>query len=87
MHTVKTKTFWESLDLEWTRQGLPVSDIMLGDFNLVEDAIDRLPSHIDPHTTVLSLNNIRNKFQLQDGWWATNPNTKSFSFLQKSTGV
>jgi len=80
-------TFWESLDLEWTRQGLPVPDIMLGDFNLVEDAIDRLPTHTDPHTAVMSLDNLRNKFQLQDGWRITNPDTKSFSFLQKSTGV
>jgi endonuclease/exonuclease/phosphatase (EEP) superfamily protein YafD len=53
----ENQTFWESLDLEWTRQRFPVPDIMLGDFNLVEDAVDRLPNHTDPHTAVMSLDN------------------------------
>src|ERR1700734_1349744 len=39
----ENQAFWESLSLEWDRQGLPPPNIMLGDFNLVEDAIDRLP--------------------------------------------
>ena len=83
----ENQTFWEALDSEWMSQGLPAPDIMLGDFNIVEDAIDRLPSHTDPYTTVTSLDNLRNKFQLQDGWRTTYPETKSFSFLQKSTGA
>ena len=83
----ENQIFWESLDLEWERQGLPNPDIMIGDFNIVEDAIDRLPSHTDLHSAVASLDNLRNKFQLRDGWRATNPDTKCFSFLQKSTGV
>jgi hypothetical protein len=83
----ESQAFWESLDLEWDRQGLPPPDIMLGDFNIVEDAIDRLPSHTDPQSVVTSLDSLRSKFRLQDGWRATNPNTKCFSFLQKGTGA
>jgi exonuclease III len=30
----ENQTFWETLDLEWDRQGLPLPDIMLGDFNI-----------------------------------------------------
>ena len=83
----ESQAFWESLDLEWDRQGLPPPDIMLGDFNIVEDAIDHLPSHTDPQSVVTSLDSLRSKFRLQDGWRATNPNTKCFSFLQKGTGA
>ena len=83
----ESQAFWESLGLEWDRQGLPPPDIMLGDFNIVEDAIDHLPSHPDPQYVVISLDNLRSKLQLQDGWRATNPNSKCFSFLKKSTGV
>jgi hypothetical protein len=63
----ESQAFWESLDLEWIRQGLPPPDIMLGDFNIVEDAIDRLPSHTDPQSVVTSLDSLRSKFRLQDG--------------------
>jgi hypothetical protein len=60
---------------------------MLGDINIVEDALDHLPSHIDPHHPVDNLNNLQTKFQLKDGWCTTNPESKCFSFLQKSTRV
>ena len=40
-----------------------------------------------PHNVVSSLESFRNKFQLQDGWRMTNPDTKCFSFLQKGSGV
>jgi exonuclease III len=83
----ENQAFWETLNLEWDRQGWPLPDIMLGDFNLVEDAIDRLPSHNDLHSAVTSLESLRGKFQIKDGWRVTNPDTKCFSFLQKSTGV
>ena len=64
----ESQAFWKSLGLEWDRQGLPPPDIMLGDFNIVEDAIDHLPSHPDPQYVVTSLDNLCSKLQLQDGW-------------------
>ena len=81
------QSFWEALEGEWARQELPNLDILLGDFNIVEDAIDHLPSHVDPHNVVSSLDHFRNRFRLQDGWRTTNPDTKCFSFLQKSSGA
>jgi len=85
-HT-ENQTFWETLNSEWDRLDLPIPDIMLGDFNIVEDALDRLPSHTDPHHPVDNLDNLWTKFQLKDGWRTTNPETKCFSFLQKGTGI
>ena len=83
----ENQSFWETLELEWARQELPSPDILLGDFNIVEDAINCLPSHTDPYNVVSSLDNFRNRFQLQDGWRITNPDTKCFSFLKKGSGV
>lgn len=37
----ENQQFWETLELKWVNLNLPMPDIMLGDFNLVEDAIDR----------------------------------------------
>lgn len=34
--------FWEDLKNTWINDGHPIPNIMLGDFNLVEEAIDRL---------------------------------------------
>jgi exonuclease III len=63
-HT-ENQTFWETLDSEWDRLDLPIPDVMLGDFNIVEDALDHPLSHIDPHHPVDNLNNLWTKFQLK----------------------
>ena len=41
----ENKDFWNELLLKWRELRLPRLDILLGDFNIVEDAIDRLPCH------------------------------------------
>ena len=43
--------FWKDLQLAFNTNPFPYSDILLGDFNVVEDAIDRLPSHNDNANT------------------------------------
>lgn len=83
----ENQQFWETLELKWVNLNLPLPDIMLGDFNLVEDAIDRLPSHADPSGATNALDNLRSFLQLKDGWRTTWPTKRAFSFLQTSTGV
>jgi hypothetical protein len=58
---------------------------MLGDFNLVEQAIDRLPMHNDRENTVEALAKIKDKLSLMDGWRETYPTTKDYTFVQGST--
>lgn len=69
----ENKKFWEDLESKWIDMNLPFPDIMLGDFNLVEDAIDRLPSHVDPAGAAHALDSFRSSLQLQDGWRVTHP--------------
>ena len=45
------KNFWNELDQAFNTNPFPYLDILLGDFNVVEDAIDRLPSRNDNANT------------------------------------
>lgn len=58
----------------------------MGDFNLVEDGLDRLPAHPDDSEAVAALTDLRTFLQLQDGWRTTYPDVKQYTFLQSATG-
>ncbi|KAF9492426.1 DNase I-like protein, partial [Pleurotus eryngii] len=57
-------------------------DIMLGDFNMVEDTIDRNPSHNDSLQQTQELADLKSSLRLQDGWRQTYPDKRSFTFMQ-----
>lgn len=86
---VENQNFWETLEAKLSDPSnpLPTPDTMLGDFNLVEDSLDRLPSHPDHNGAVMQLDNLRTKLRLKDGWRHTYPTTKAFSFMQGGTKV
>ena len=70
----------------WQAQRLPRVDILLGDFNIVEDSIDHIPGHPDNANTIEALNEVKRMFQLQDGWRDSNPTTKAYTYLQSHFG-
>ncbi|KAI0741087.1 Endonuclease/exonuclease/phosphatase, partial [Earliella scabrosa] len=74
--------FWEYLRNDNRSQ----CDIMLGDFNLVEDAIDRLPSRHDDASATDELSQLRTKLGLVDGWRHKNDSLKAYTYLQQATG-
>ncbi|KAL1657548.1 Endonuclease/exonuclease/phosphatase [Schizophyllum commune] len=59
-------------------------DVMGGDFNMVEDMIDRLPMKVEPPPDLEELNELKSalKLKLTDGWRATFPDTRSYTFTQ-----
>jgi exonuclease III len=57
-------------------------DIMLGDFNLVEDALDRLPAHRDHQGATEELANLKSVLNFQDGWRHENPDEKNYTYTQ-----
>ncbi|TFK79298.1 DNase I-like protein, partial [Polyporus arcularius HHB13444] len=79
--------FWEELDQVWTTARSRRPDVILGDFNIVEDPIDRIPAHLDDRTAVTALRAMRSKLGLVDGWRMENGNTKAFTYLQTATGA
>ena len=61
---------------------LPQPDVILGDFNFVEDPLDRLPAHSDNPATVDNWQSLKSHLSLTDGWQATFPNSLSYTFAQ-----
>ncbi|KAJ4496616.1 hypothetical protein C8R41DRAFT_895100 [Lentinula lateritia] len=80
--------FWEEIKTYFeTRPNIPKPDVMLGDCNMVESGmIDRMPAHDDPEEACEALDNIKTLLQLRDGWRLTNPDDKSFSYMQLAMG-
>ncbi|KIJ54274.1 hypothetical protein M422DRAFT_241525 [Sphaerobolus stellatus SS14] len=64
----ENKDFWSNLHRKWQDDGLPMVHLMLGDFNMVEDSIDRLPAHNDPPGPREALAKFKSVFKLTDGW-------------------
>jgi exonuclease III len=71
--------FWNTLDQKTTNTPHLKPDVILGDFNLVEDSLDRLPCHPDDPSAVAALGNLKYNLGLIDGWRRTNPNQREYS--------
>ncbi|TFY78439.1 hypothetical protein EWM64_g5573 [Hericium alpestre] len=65
--------FWRDLRIAWHHNHLPRPDFMMGDFNLVEDGLDRAPAHPDVKSATNALMAFRTHFHLQDTWRHTHP--------------
>ncbi|KAF6751800.1 Endonuclease/exonuclease/phosphatase [Ephemerocybe angulata] len=78
--------FWKLLKKKWTDaprdSPLPLPDVMLGDFNLVEDSADRLPSHSDNAQAVEALRDLKKYLKLIDGWRTENPDEMAYTYTQ-----
>ncbi|KAJ7239219.1 Endonuclease/exonuclease/phosphatase, partial [Mycena haematopus] len=68
--------------LEEKSRNLPKPDVVLGDWNMVEDAIDRLPHNKDRGPVVEAMKDLKRKLKLVDGWRQTYPDTKAYTYLQ-----
>ncbi|KAI0706715.1 Endonuclease/exonuclease/phosphatase, partial [Cerioporus squamosus] len=79
------KVFWDELRLAYdgSRTGKP--DVLLGDFNVVEEALDRAPARADDERAVMALSSLVSGLALLDGWRMQNGTLRSFSFLQVAT--
>jgi exonuclease III len=63
-----------------------VEPILMGDFNFVENAIDRAPQHEDNKKVTESFTKIRKKLALYDGWREHSPLEKQYTFFQETPG-
>jgi exonuclease III len=79
----ENEKFWQDLSGLLDSELVPYPDILLGDFNMVEDAIDRLPSHSDNANTCRALSNLKKQLDIRDGWRNYNGNEKGYTYTQK----
>ncbi|KAH9849656.1 Endonuclease/exonuclease/phosphatase, partial [Lenzites betulinus] len=77
--------FWRKLKHMTDENDTCKMDVLLGDFNIVTDALDRLPIRKDRDEPVEALNDLLNSLRLTDGWRNMNPDKRCYSFLQTST--
>ncbi|KAJ7203227.1 hypothetical protein B0H12DRAFT_1080660 [Mycena haematopus] len=59
---------------------LPVPDWCGGDWNIVEEPIDRLPHRPDEPTATAALARFKRLLELKDGWRNVNPDAKSYTY-------
>jgi exonuclease III len=72
--------FWRKIEAAKKLYKLRNPDIILGDFNLTEDAIDRSPPHLDDAEAITALREIRHKWRLHDEWRHSHPSQKVFTY-------
>ena len=83
----ENEKFWNHLTKHFTQNNTIQPDIMLGDFNIVEEAIDWLPSHPDPLYAANALHKLKSTLEQVDSWCCTNtPPDHNFTFDQPSGG-
>ncbi|KAJ7194823.1 Endonuclease/exonuclease/phosphatase, partial [Mycena pura] len=74
--------FWKEIE-RWCRaHPRDKPDIIGGDTNFVEDAMDRLPSHPDSKAAVEAFEDLKSFLGLEDGWRKTHPTTRAYTYLQ-----
>ena len=75
----ENEILWERLNEITSDNPSLKPDIMLGDFNLVEDSLDRLPCHPDNPNAVAALGVLKGNLDLVDGWRRTFPDRRDYS--------
>ncbi|KAJ7060669.1 Endonuclease/exonuclease/phosphatase, partial [Mycena amicta] len=76
------RDFWNKLADFWlnAETDIPVPDVIEGDFNLVEEEIDRLPHRPDDPGATAALKHFLGMFGMMDGWRGANPSEKAYTY-------
>ena len=79
--------FWATIQQKLTDTNSPHIDLLIGDFNITEDLLDRAPTHPDNYAAREALREFRETLDLQDQWRHDNPNTHSYTFTSNTHSV
>ena len=83
----EARDFWKQVQ-EGLRRVEPMKpNVMLGDFNLVEDALDRIPSGTDDTQTLDLLKSVRTNLNVIDGWRKANTDEKGYTWSRETDGT
>jgi ribonuclease HI/exonuclease III len=77
--------FFEKLKQELNKIKDLSDPILMGDFNCVEDSIDRYPMREDDERLSIKIDELKKKYKWVDGWRIHNPTEKKYTFHQEST--
>jgi hypothetical protein len=76
--------FWNNIQHKLTKLHVPTIDVILGDFNITEDIIDRIPTRYDDYSAVEAIHTFRESLNMIDSWRHSNPNTQQFTFISNT---
>ena len=79
----ENEAFWKDLERRFAQRRLRKPDVVAGDFNIVEEEIDRLPIKASHEGPLTALKSLLKSLDLHDGWRLTNPTERAYSFLQR----
>lgn len=77
--------FWNTLKEKLNDRNHKKPQVILGDFNNVEDALDRLPAREDATNKIDALKQFLQTMHMVDGWRITEPHTIAFTFPQQGS--
>ncbi|KAJ3816214.1 hypothetical protein F5880DRAFT_1494509 [Lentinula raphanica] len=76
--------FWKSIRVFFEHHPrIQKPEFMLGDLNMVEEALDRLPSRLECNSVMDSFDDLKTALQMEDGWRNTFPTRLEFTFSQE----
>ncbi|KDQ32578.1 hypothetical protein PLEOSDRAFT_1098576 [Pleurotus ostreatus PC15] len=79
----KNADFWDQIRLYFeSRPNERRPDLLIGDFNVVEEAIDRMPAKLERNAATEALDKLKLELRLRDGWRTTYPDSARFTFTQ-----
>lgn len=79
--------FWDKIRQKLSELGTQIINLMLGDFNLVEDQIDCSPPRPDDYSATEALRQFRELYHIQDAWRQENPTTRAFMFISNTNSM
>ena len=79
--------FWKELEEQWDHLNLPAPTLMLGNFNLTEDPLDRAPTRCDYELAVSALRDCRQALNVQDTWRQTHPMDCCFTYTSANNAL
>ena len=80
------KSFWETAENERVRKRLRKPDFVLGDFNVTEEPIDRIPAKHDTQGAVTALREYRLSTSVQDQWRHAFPKAREYTYRTTVNG-
>jgi hypothetical protein len=74
---------WSTIQRFWEENNVPKPDFMVGDFNIVEDKIDRAPMRdaFENPVTLEAFTNMRESLGVEDSWRRTFPDSRLFTYV------
>ncbi|KAI0265902.1 Endonuclease/exonuclease/phosphatase [Gloeopeniophorella convolvens] len=72
--------FWDTLRARRRSRHLRRPDFVLGDFNVTEEAIDRIPVNVNAPRAAAALRVLRHEWDIIDAWRYENPDMKTYTY-------